>query len=105
MPRTGRAKPPQKKARPMDKIHIDGTDIHVLSPEGQKASMPLPELFGKIAPSRMDTCGVVLPDGVKAVIPGGPLAIWVHQSPPRTYAFKWIAKDSPSEFEIGRAHV
>ena len=85
----------------MDQIHIDGTDVHAVSPEGKTASMPLPRLFERIAPAQMDSCGAVLPDGVKALIPGAPFAIWVHQTPPRVHAFKWIAQDSPSRFGPG----
>lgn len=85
----------------MDKIHIDDTDVHAVSPEGKKASMPLPRLIERIAPPQMDSCGMVLPDGVKALIPGTPFVIWAHQTPPRTYAFKWIARDSPSRFGPG----
>ena len=47
---------------------------------------------------RMDSRGVVLPDGVKLLDARGPATIWVHETPPRVYRFKWIAADSPARF-------
>jgi hypothetical protein len=49
----------------------------------------------------MDTLDVLLPDGVKAILSRGHVMIWVHQTTPRTFAFKWIAADSPEKHGRG----
>jgi len=82
-------------------IRIEGAEAMATSPEGQLAKMSLADLLAKVAPQRMDTCGVWLPDGVKAVISEGPFTIWVYESPPRVHNFHWIAGDSPSPFGRG----
>src|SRR6267143_1016328 len=80
------------------KVTIDGKWLRAVSPEGQTASLPIAELAGKIAPARMNTCGVILPDGVKAVLCEGHVVLWVHETPPSVMNLKWIAKDSPVKF-------
>jgi len=90
-----------RKPKPMDQIHIHGHEAHATSPEGKTASMPLADLLSRLFPERMDTCGVVLPDGVKAIINGGNHSIWVHETPPRAYNLRWIAPDSPTQFGPG----
>jgi hypothetical protein len=82
----------------MSKVTIDGKLIRAVSAEGQTASLPIAELAGKIAPARMNTCGVILPDGVKAVLGEGHVVLWVHETPPSVMNLKWIAKDSPVKF-------
>src|SRR5712691_6533875 len=85
----------------MATVTIKDTSVKVVSPEGQTATMSVADLIGKVAPRRMDTCGIVLPDGVKSVVSQGPISIWVHQTPPRVYQLKWIANDSPVKFGKG----
>lgn len=71
------------------------------SPEGLTARMKVNELVGRLAPGRMNTCGVVLPDGVKLLSNRGRATIWVHQTPPQVHSLKWIAADSPAQYGKG----
>ena len=82
----------------MSRVTVEGCMVSAVSPEGQKASLSITDLLGKIAPARMSTCGVVLPDGVKAVISEGPVVLWVHETPPSVMNLKWIEKSSPVKF-------
>jgi hypothetical protein len=82
-------------------LMIKGEQITATSPEGAEASLPLKDLFARVAPPSMDTGGVVLPDGIKMVFSEGPLTIWVGETPPRIYNFRWIAPDSPAPFGTG----
>jgi hypothetical protein len=82
-------------------IHIEGTEASATSPEGQTATLSLETLLARIAPPRMDTCGAILPDGIKMILSRGAHTIWVHESPPRVHNFRWIAGDSPSPFGRG----
>src|ERR1041385_6056272 len=82
----------------LDRITIDGAEVTALSPEGKTASMPLEDFTARMAPRRMDTTGVILPSGVVAMNSEGPITIWVHQTPPSVYRFKWIARDSPAPY-------
>jgi len=85
----------------VETIKINEKTIQAVSPEGQTASISLEQLFEAAAPSGMNTRGIVLPDGVKLIDSRGPITLWVHETPPRVYGFKWIAKDSPSRFGRG----
>jgi hypothetical protein len=85
----------------MDKLHIEGAEVVATSPEGKTARMPLEAFLAKIAPRQMDTGDVVLPDGVKAVIPGGSAVIWVYECPPQPHSLLWIAGDSTAQFGKG----
>ena len=85
----------------METITIKGATARAVSPEGQTADIPVQELVRRIAPARMHTGGVVLPDGVVAVLSQGPVTVWVHQTPPRVFSFKWIAKGSRAKFGPG----
>lgn len=80
------------------KITIEGNSIRAVSPEGQAAQMPLSDFLSAVAPTRMSTCGVVLPHGVKLVYSRGPVTIWFHETSPRPFNFRWIAADSPVKF-------
>jgi hypothetical protein len=82
-------------------LAINGTEVIATSPEGKTASMPLEAFLAKVAGHRMDTGGVVLPDGVKAVISEGAMTIWVYESPPCVQRLLWIAADSPVPFGPG----
>ncbi|HEY2952916.1 MAG TPA: hypothetical protein VGK40_10050, partial [Verrucomicrobiae bacterium] len=84
--------------KPLDHITIDGGEVTATSPEGKMASMPLEEFAARMASRKMDTCGVILPSGVVAMKSEGPITVWVHQTPPSVYRFKWIAKDSPAPY-------
>lgn len=82
-------------------LTIQGPEVLATSPEGKTASMPLEAFLAKLAARRMDTGGVVLPDGVKAAISEGATTIWVHECPPCVQRFMWIAPDSPVPFGPG----
>jgi len=87
--------------RGLDTLEIKDKEVTARSPEGKTAHMPLVDWMNKVAPRRMDTCDVILPDGIKAVFSQGPATVWIHQSPPRLYNFRWIADDSPSDYGPG----
>jgi hypothetical protein len=79
-------------------ITIEGSTVKALAPEGHAAVMEIRELARLLGQRRMDTGAAVLPDGVKAALSKGPMTVWVHQTPPRVFQLKWIAKESPSRF-------
>lgn len=85
----------------METLTIQGNTVCAITPEGQSANMTVDDLVAKLTPPRMDTCGVFLPEGVGCVLSQGPTTIWVHQTPPRVWNFKWIADDSPVRFGAG----
>lgn len=85
----------------MDTLLIKGTQVQATSPEGQTAKISIEDWLARVAPARMDTGDAILPDGVKAVLSRGVATLWFPQSPPRTYGFKWIARDSPVRFGNG----
>src|SRR4051794_10748841 len=85
----------------MEIVTIQGGAAQAVSPEGQKASLPLDKLLAKLTPARADTCDLMLPDGVASVRSRGPVSIWIHQTPPRVFSLKWIANDSPARFGPG----
>jgi hypothetical protein len=82
------------------KITIEGNVIRAVSPEGQTAQMTLRDFLRAMAPHRMSTCGVVLPHGIKLVYSRGPITIWIHETPPCIFNFRWMANDSP--LRLGR---
>jgi hypothetical protein len=85
-----------------DAVVIDGTNAEAVSREGSRAAMDLPALMEKlIPPPAIDTQDLVLPDGVKAVRSRGKLTIFVHETAPAAWNFKWIATDSKSQFGPG----
>lgn len=81
-----------------DNVTIEGDFIRATSPEGVEASMKLGELIERITAREIDTGEMVLPDGVKAILPGRNGIVVVHQTPPRVHAFRWIKDDSPEDF-------
>jgi len=85
----------------MDEIIIKGNEVEALTPEGQTATMKVPDFVEALAPRRFDTGDMVWPDGVKAVQSQGDAVVLVHQSAPRVYNFRWIAKDSEAPFGKG----
>jgi hypothetical protein len=88
----------------MDVVEIRGTEAHALLAEGAKASVPLSVLMHTLAPPRIDTNGVVLPDGVKLAFTSGGVTILVGEVLPRIYNFQWIANDSPARFGAGTTY-
>src|SRR5579859_162376 len=92
-----------EKRRVNDKstVALHGTEVTATSPEGKTASMSIEAFLAKVAPRRMDTADIVLPDGIKAVLPKGTVTIWVYESPPSVQRFLWISGDSPAPFGAG----
>ncbi len=82
-------------------LTIHGAEVTATSPEGKAATMPLEAFLARVASRRMDTGGIVLPDGVKVALSEGAITIWVHECPPAVHRFQWIAKDSPVPFGPG----
>ncbi len=85
----------------METITIEGKEVRACSPEGLTARMGLTDLMQQVTGRGMETGGMILPDGVRWMDTRGPITVWVHQTPPRVYGFKWIAPDSPSQFGAG----
>lgn len=88
----------------MEPVKIEGQTMHATSPEGQTASMSIADVLESACPRRIDSRGVVMPDGFRLAYPMGPFTIWVHEVPPRVYQFKWIANDSPKKFGTGTTY-
>lgn len=85
----------------METLTISGTQVQAVSPEGQTASLGVPDFIQRLTPLRMDTGDLVLPDGVKATLARGKCVLWVHQTPPRVTQLRWIADDSPVPYGPG----
>src|ERR1051326_967027 len=84
-----------------DTIQIQGNEVTVTTPEGKTFSIPVEAFLNKIAPPRLDTAGLVLPDGIKAVFSENQTTIFVYEAPPRVYSLKWLANNSPVRFGPG----
>jgi hypothetical protein len=82
----------------MNPITIEGNQVHAVSPEGQTATMTIDALLEEVNRRRMSSRNMILPDGVKYLDSKGATTIWVHETPPRVYNFKWIARDSPDRY-------
>jgi hypothetical protein len=83
---------------PGSQLAIEGDDVHVVTPEGARKSMPIGALVKALRGSENSGSGMVLPDGVKMAFSRGRSVIWVHQSPPSVRRLKWIADDSPAPY-------
>lgn len=79
-------------------IAVVGKEVRIVTPEGQRWALGLDEAAGLLKPKRMDTCDVVVPDGVKYIRSNGARTVWVHQTPPKVHNFRWIRPDSPAPF-------
>jgi hypothetical protein len=88
----------------MEPVRIEGQTMYATSPEGQTASMSVADVLEAACPRRLDTRGVVMPDGFRLAYPTGPFTVWVHEVSPRVCQFKWIAKDSPRKFGTGTTY-
>ena len=100
----GALRPAGLNARAAQEVVFEGKVARASSPEGQTATMSIEELLERLDGGGMNTGGVVLPDGVKAVLKRGSVTIWVHQTPPRLHRFKWIAADSARAFGEGTSY-
>jgi hypothetical protein len=84
-----------------EEVVIKDDKAMTVSPEGQQVSMELATLVRSIMRAdgkQMDSCGVILPDGVKLLASMGSATIWVYERPPQVYNLKWIARDSPAPY-------
>jgi hypothetical protein len=86
---------------PSETVTILGDEVLATLPEGSHRRMKLADLMGRMLPSVPDTCGAILPDGVKCALPISGGVVLVHQTPPRIHGFRWIAEDSTAEFGSG----
>ncbi len=86
---------------PAVQVVIENTEATAICPEGVTAKMPLESLFKQVAGNRLTTGDFILPDGVKAVIPRGPLTVCVLECPPGLHSLTWIAEDSPVGYGSG----
>lgn len=84
-----------------EKVVFEGDLAIAITPEGTQRQMSVAEVIRHLAPNVPDTCGVVLPDGIKYAIAKRGGVMLVHQTPPQVYAFRWIANDSENEFGPG----
>ncbi|KYK23611.1 hypothetical protein AYK24_07310 [Thermoplasmatales archaeon SG8-52-4] len=81
-----------------EKVTIQKGQVTAISPEGVTACMKDDDFYKMLLEPKMDTCGLILPDGVKCVISRGQMTIFVFQIPPRLYNLKWIANDSKAPY-------
>jgi hypothetical protein len=65
-----------------------------LTPEGASHSLPLVEFIERLAPRVPTTLDQVLPDGIRAMVPGRGSCVVVHQSSPQPMSLRWVAADS-----------
>jgi hypothetical protein len=79
-------------------ITIEADEVRAVLPEGAAAVMKLEDLFERSQTSVPDSCGAILPDGVKCMLPMANGCILVHQTTPRVYNFRWISGDSRAEY-------
>lgn len=85
-------------------VRIEGPTARTRSPEGIESSLAVEDLVAKLAP-RSWVDALVLPDGVKCILPIPRGMIVVHQSPPGIYQLDWIKHDSPAPFGRGATYA
>lgn len=74
-------------------ITINNNKVSATSPEGRTATMSLEKFKQALMPPALSTDGIIMPDGVKAIIPGNNLMVVVHQTTPRVWCLKWIDEE------------
>ena len=83
---------------------IEGRTVEARSPEGVAAKIDLRAFLGMLAPARMSTAGLVLPDGIRMIYSGGSRTVLVWEIPPQVHHLKWIASNSTRPFGgVGRS--
>lgn len=85
----------------MTQVIFNDGQVTAVSPEGQKATMPVAALMAALQPPAITTAGIILPDGVKSGLSQGRYTVLVHQSSPQVCNFRWIAKGSPKRYGPG----
>jgi len=78
-------------------VVFEGDEVVATLPEGTRRTMKFRDLLRRMSPSVPDTCGAILPDGIKCSLPFAGGVILVHQTPPQVYSFQWIANDSSAD--------
>jgi hypothetical protein len=79
-------------------VTIRGRHVEARRPEGATARQELSKFLQELAPPVMNTCGAVLPDGVRMIIPAGKMTILVWELDPQVHRVRWIRKDSQVPF-------
>lgn len=79
-------------------VTIEGREVRAALPEGAAATLPVSELFDLTRSELPDTRDLILPDGVKGLMPTPQGFVLVHQTPPGPHRLKWIAQESPAEY-------
>ncbi len=82
-------------------VIFDGDEVVATLPEGTRRTMKFRDLLRRMSPALPDTCGAILPDGIKCSLPFAGGVILVHQTPPQVYSFQWITNDSSKDFGPG----
>ncbi len=82
----------------MNPITIEGNEVRAVSPEGRTATMTVEALLEAVNRRRMSSRGMILPNGLVYLDSKGATTVWVHETPPCVYQFKWIARDSPARY-------
>lgn len=90
-----------------DEIVINHEGVQARTPEGAVARMPTAEWLGRVRPPPLAQTGMLLPDGVRAVVthPSGRGMVWVAEIPPRVWSVDWLAADSPADFGPGAKYL
>ena len=98
---------PSSRSRAGDEIVISDGTVWAGTPEGAVATMPLGPWMDRLRPSASPHTGMVLPDGVRAVVShsSGRGMVWVTEIPPRVWSVDWVAPDSPADFGPGTKYV
>ncbi|MHC4430058.1 MAG: hypothetical protein ACYS0D_15875 [Planctomycetota bacterium] len=81
-----------------EEVTISGRAVTAASPEGVRARMGVDAFVEALTPQRLDTCGIVMPDGVRLAYPLGRMTVLVWEISPQVHHVRWITDDSPSPF-------
>ncbi|MHC4953586.1 MAG: hypothetical protein ACYTGZ_06830 [Planctomycetota bacterium] len=91
----------EKGAEPRERIVFEGPVVRAEMLEGESIELPLPDLLRRVTPPRPDTGELIVPDGVKSVVPTRGGLVAVVQVPPSVRSLSWIAEDSPAASGMG----
>lgn len=81
-----------------EQVVLEGDRAVGRTPDGTERALPLVRLLERLVPKVPSTEGQVLPDGVKALVPGRGGVVLVHESPPQPMSLRWLAPDSKARF-------
>lgn len=85
----------------MTQIKIKDSTIFAESSEGYGVQMPLSKFLDAARPAKIETGGIIMPDGFKLSYSQGDSTIWAYEIPPRIYSLKWISKNSAAKYGRG----